>query len=686
MSFKEKDQNKTNISEFSISLPEINSFIENIKEQSQRAKEADISRDVNFISLNNIAIENKYNNITSKNPPNPTCFGLQLDKRFLSKENLLEEKEKIFKIQQLHIKKNFWTLEEDLRLKNLVGKFGLGKWKKISKFFNTKTNVQCSARFRRLKKGIKKKPWSKLEDEMLLNYVNSYGEKWNLISKLLGNRSPKKLRERYYSIIKPVLNNLNFSLEEDWKVYKLQKKFGSKWSVISRFFKNRKKEEIRKRFLFYIKRETNKFEALEANSQLRNDKKSFHSQQSSDEDFYCFNLQKLSKSKKDNFEQLYEMNRLIEKGGISAQAGLHQQLNFQAQDEKYENNANASSSISKQQIKNCESIYSKHQSRENLHYSINCIDQKDHQQAYYHKKLSCSENIFNNINTNKKSNINTYDIIPSVTYSPLKDLARKTNNNNKIILENEEEESEDNIDYAINFNTNKSCFNNNNNDNSKWNAYLRNKKRIGYCDDFTIPINKSNSNNINNIKILPESDNLAGNSQRSFIPQSLENNYASILSYSNLNNLNSNKINFYNTYYSASRFNDLDLDLVTVNKKDSNNQKLNNATNEQIFYQQSHLFSGFKDFISETKLKNIIDINNNTPKKSPEKIVCNKANQPFIKPFKEEEFCHIKKLFKVKTLTTFEEEVLINLISFLFLRKIIKDSIIDLHGFLNIKL
>lgn len=189
-----------------------------------------------------------------------------LENNCINEQNINNEKEKIFKIQQLDLKKNFWTLEEDYKLNELVHKYGSGKWKKISKYFQTKSNVQCSARFRRLKRGIKKKPWSKLEDEKLKQFVKEYGERWNLISKLLGKRSPKKLRERYFSIINPIVNSLTFSYEEDKKIFKLYKKYGNKWGVIGNFFKNRKKEEIRKRFIVHIKNDIRKFESLREKS------------------------------------------------------------------------------------------------------------------------------------------------------------------------------------------------------------------------------------------------------------------------------------------------------------------------------------------------------------------------------------------------------------------------------------
>lgn len=162
------------------------------------------------------------------------------------------QKEKVFKVR-LDLKKNIWTKQEDKLLRNLVTKFGAKKWNNIAKFFDNKTSVQCSARFRRMKKGIKKDPWSNQEDKQLIELVKIYGKNWSLISNMMKNRSGKQIRERYINNLDPNIIRREFNEEEDNLIYELQKKHGNKWTLISKHFQKRTGDMIKNRFHSFVK-------------------------------------------------------------------------------------------------------------------------------------------------------------------------------------------------------------------------------------------------------------------------------------------------------------------------------------------------------------------------------------------------------------------------------------------------
>ena len=59
-----------------------------------------------------------------------------------------------------NIKKRWWTREEDEQLKQLVDEFGAKNWKKIAKSFEDRTDVQCLHRWQKvLNPKLIKGPW-----------------------------------------------------------------------------------------------------------------------------------------------------------------------------------------------------------------------------------------------------------------------------------------------------------------------------------------------------------------------------------------------------------------------------------------------------------------------------------------------------------------------------------------------
>lgn len=116
-------------------------------------------------------------------------------------------------------KTSWWTSEEDELLKETVAEmlqqqtgcfetfsktFELPKnfrWVDVSKKLKNRNSKQCRERFlNHLKPGINPLPWTTEEDDLLLLLVGKYSSQWKLISKYLQGRTVNmiKLRWRYF--------------------------------------------------------------------------------------------------------------------------------------------------------------------------------------------------------------------------------------------------------------------------------------------------------------------------------------------------------------------------------------------------------------------------------------------------------------------------------------------------------
>lgn len=123
-------------------------------------------------------------------------------------------------LQMDHRKCRNWTQYEDQRLLNAVHKYGLNNWNLVSDFVgNNRTKSQCSQRWDRgLNPRLYKGPWSKEQEEKLINLVEQFGERsWKKIAAMFGNRSDVQCRYHYQKMMKPKENANSFSSSEEEK-------------------------------------------------------------------------------------------------------------------------------------------------------------------------------------------------------------------------------------------------------------------------------------------------------------------------------------------------------------------------------------------------------------------------------------------------------------------------------------
>ncbi|EAX86725.1 Myb-like DNA-binding domain containing protein [Trichomonas vaginalis G3] len=94
-----------------------------------------------------------------------------------------------------------------------------------------------------------RKMFSPHEDVIIVTLANQQEKKdWKYIASHLPGRTPRQVRERFRNHLSPGLENGPWTREEDDLLRKLFKEYGSKWSLISSYFKSRSDTNVKNRW------------------------------------------------------------------------------------------------------------------------------------------------------------------------------------------------------------------------------------------------------------------------------------------------------------------------------------------------------------------------------------------------------------------------------------------------------
>ncbi|CAK94245.1 unnamed protein product (macronuclear) [Paramecium tetraurelia] len=145
-----------------------------------------------------------------------------------------------------------WSIEEDQMLQELRYSKCLD-WIEVARRIGGRNPSQCAQRWKRIKGYKLRRQWTQEEDDKLKNLVKEYGYHWSKISKLLPNRSGKQIREHYLNQLHPGLNSEPWSKEEDEKIIEIYNDVGGKWSVIQKNLQGRSENSIKNRFYSYLR-------------------------------------------------------------------------------------------------------------------------------------------------------------------------------------------------------------------------------------------------------------------------------------------------------------------------------------------------------------------------------------------------------------------------------------------------
>mgnify|MGYP006149127219 CR=1 FL=1 len=92
---------------------------------------------------------------------------------------------------------NKWTVEEDTQMLQLVHTHGTKSWGIVASLLTGRSGKQCRERFHnQLDTNIKKCPWTKEEEELLMHLHRQYGNRWAQISQHIEGRTDNSIKVR----------------------------------------------------------------------------------------------------------------------------------------------------------------------------------------------------------------------------------------------------------------------------------------------------------------------------------------------------------------------------------------------------------------------------------------------------------------------------------------------------------
>ncbi|XP_055830157.1 transcription factor MYB13-like [Solanum dulcamara] len=115
------------------------------------------------------------------------------------------------------------------------------------------------------KLGLKRGPWSKEEDDLLINYIKKNGHpNWRALPKLAGLlRCGKSCRLRWTNYLRPDIKRGNFTPQEEDTIIKLHQVLGNSWSAIAARLPKRTDNEIKNIWHTRLKKKMSKSQPQE---------------------------------------------------------------------------------------------------------------------------------------------------------------------------------------------------------------------------------------------------------------------------------------------------------------------------------------------------------------------------------------------------------------------------------------
>ncbi|GLT48230.1 hypothetical protein SLA2020_218690 [Shorea laevis] len=167
--------------------------------------------------------------------------------------------------------KGQWTAEEDEILRKAVQRFKGKNWKKIAECFKDRTDVQCLHRWQKvLNPELIKGPWSKEEDEIIIELVKKFGpKKWSTIAQHLQGRIGKQCRERWHNHLNPAINKEAWTQEEELALIHAHQIYGNRWAELSKFLPGRTDNAIKNHWNSSVKKKLDSYLASGLLDQLQ---------------------------------------------------------------------------------------------------------------------------------------------------------------------------------------------------------------------------------------------------------------------------------------------------------------------------------------------------------------------------------------------------------------------------------
>ncbi|CAH2073038.1 unnamed protein product [Thlaspi arvense] len=150
---------------------------------------------------------------------------------------------------------------EDEILKKAVHNYKGKNWKKIAEYFKDRTDVQCLHRWQKvLNPELVKGPWTKEEDEMIVQLIQKYGpKKWSTIARYLPGRIGKQCRERWHNHLNPAINKEAWTQEEELVLIRAHQIYGNRWAELTKFLPGRSDNGIKNHWHSSVKKKLDSY-------------------------------------------------------------------------------------------------------------------------------------------------------------------------------------------------------------------------------------------------------------------------------------------------------------------------------------------------------------------------------------------------------------------------------------------